>query len=144
MIQTMKDSGRSRILPLAVLCAANIVAALASGAFGAIALVDPSTLIATHVTTDLATEFYVEMYAIRALVIAVGLIAASLTMGRAPLVVSMVLAAGGAVQLGDAIIASRWGTPGVIGASIAGTVHLTSALVLVPLARRYRAGTSTN
>lgn len=144
MIQSVNDSGRALTARFVTLSVANIAAALASGAFGAVALADPSVLVGTSVTSDAATGFYVEMYALRSLVIAAGLISASVTMRRAPLVALIVLMGGGLVQLGDVAIAARFGTPGVVGACVAAVVHFATAALLVRSVRSGRDNTRTD
>lgn len=108
----------------------NVLAAVASGVFGVIALVDPAALVGSPVPADAATRFFVDMYGLRAVVIAAGLVTASLMMRRARLIAAAVLLGGGLVQLGDAAIAVRHGTPGVAGAGAAAVVHLASAGLL--------------
>jgi hypothetical protein len=138
MIHLLNDSSPPRTGTLATLCVVNIAAALASGAFGAAALVAPATLVGAPVSSDRATEFFVGMYAIRSFVIAARLIAASVMMRRAPRVAAIALSGGGLVQLGDIAIAARVGTPGVVGAAVAAAVHLASAGLLAASVRTSR------
>ena len=138
MIQSVNNSGRSLTARLVTLSAANISAALVSGAFGAVALADPSVLVGAPVTSDLATGFYVDLYALRSLVIAAAIVSASATMRRAPLVAAIVLIGAGLVQVGDVAIAARFATPGVVGACVAALVHLASAALLVRYIRSAR------
>jgi hypothetical protein len=139
MIHLLNDSSTARCTGLTVLAGANIAVALASGAFGIVAIINPSALVGSPVTMDLATAFYSDMYGLRAAVIAAGLVTACLTMRRAPLVAAVALAGGGLVQLGDVAIAARFGTAGAVGASVAVGVHLASAGLLLHLVRRSRA-----
>ena len=131
MIHTLNDSGKALPAGFITLSTANVAAALVSGAFGAVALADPSALVGAPVPADPATGFYVDMYALRSLVIAAGIITASVGVRRAPLLAAVVLIGGGLVQLGDVAIAARFGTPGVVGACVAAVVHLASAALLV-------------
>ncbi|WP_147304113.1 hypothetical protein [Subtercola boreus] len=110
-----------------VLMGVNILAALASGIFGAVALAAPSSLVGHTVSPNPDTRFYVDMYAVRSIVIAASLVTASLTLRRIPVVGAIALAGGGLVQVGDAAIAAQFGTPGVVGASVAAFIHLGTA-----------------
>ncbi|RFA17079.1 hypothetical protein B7R22_01975 [Subtercola boreus] len=94
-------------------------------------MANPSTLLGSPATSDLGTRFYVDMYGVRSLVLAAGLMTASLTIRRAPTFAAIVIGGGGLVQLGDAAIAVHLGTPGVVGASIAAAIHLASASFLL-------------
>lgn len=134
MIQYLNDLVRDRFA--LVLSAVNIAVALVSGAFGAVAIADPSALVGSPVASGPVPGFYADMYALRALVIAAGLVTASLTMRRTPLVAAIVLAGGGLVQLGDVAIAAHFVTPGIVGASVAATIHLASAGLLLRRVRR--------
>ena len=136
MIQNLNDSQREQNLGFAVLSGINVVVALASGAFAAVAIASPSALVGSPVVPGRATDFYVDMYAIRAFVITAGIVAASLTMRRTPRVTAIVLAGGGLVQLGDVVVAARLGTAGLLGATVAAAVHLASAAFLTRGLRR--------
>ena len=121
-----------------MLSGVNAAVALLSGAFAAVAIASPQALVGSPVVAGPIAGFYVDMYALRALVIAAGVITASLTMRRTPLVSALVLASGGLIQLGDVAIALHFGTPGVLGASIAAALHLASAALLLLYVRRPR------
>jgi len=138
MIHTVNDLRTAPNVGFRVLSGLNLGVALASGAFGAVAIANPSALVGSSPTSDTAAGFYADMYGLRALVIAAGLVAASVTIRRAPLACAIVLAGGGLVQLGDVAIAARFCTSGIVGASVAALVHLASAGLLVRFVRRSR------
>ena len=113
-----------------LLMGVNVVAAVASGAFGAIAIANPSSLVGQPVSSAPATAFYVDMYGLRSIAIAAGLVTAALSVRRAPRAAALCLAGGGLVQVGDVVIAARFGTSGVVGASLAAAIHVASAALV--------------
>ncbi|WEO75947.1 hypothetical protein BJQ94_11220 [Cryobacterium sp. SO2] len=136
MNQSVNDVGIARSGTWTGLSGLNIAVAVASGAFGVVAIVNPSNLVRTPVASDVATGFFVDMYGLRAVGIAAGLVAAGLTMRRAPTAAAVAFLGGGLVQLGDVAIAARSRTPGVVGASVAAVIHIASAGLLLRHVRR--------
>ena len=136
MIRGPYDLTSNRRRPLSVVALLNIAVTCFSGLFAFVALVSPSTLTATAVSARASTKFFVHMYAVRAMVIAVGVITVSVTLRRAPRVATLALAGTGIIQCGDAVIAARLGTPGVAGAAVAASIHLASAGLLLHYLRQ--------
>lgn len=110
----------------------NVVVALSSAVFGAIALLDPSANPGMTGATTTATTVYAAMYGVRALALAAAVIWLSWTdrhLGWRRL--SPVLALAGAIQVLDAVIGTATGIPAQItGATLAAVIHLASAWAL--------------
>jgi hypothetical protein len=116
----------------------NVLMALISAVFGAIALLAPGANPGITGELTSATTYYAAMYGVRALPLAAAVTWLAWT-GRAtgwPRLVPVLILAG-VIQLGDAIIGMTTGTPApIIGATIAAAVHLTSAWYFSRVARR--------
>jgi len=119
------------------LVAANTVVAAASGAFGILALVRPGALMGWVVEVGPSSTHFAAMYAVRAVPLALAVIAVAWrARPGTPGALMLVLAVAGAVQLGDVVVAVAESTPGAVGACVAAIVHLGSLALLVR--RRHR------
>ena len=128
-------AGDDSSLPPRVLLSVNSVAAVVSGAFGVLAVASPSTLTGGVGDADELTSFFVEMYAVRAVVLAGAVVATPAVAHRAPCAASPIFLTAGVLQIGDAVIAVVHRTSGTAGALLAASVHCTTALVLKRFAR---------
>jgi hypothetical protein len=125
MIQTLNGSRREVPTWLIVL---NVLSALISMVFGVLALVHPSANPGVSDPLSRDATFYAAMYGARSLVI--GAAVCWLVFGERRRLLP-ILALAGLVQVGDVIIGTVAGQPGMVAGALTGTiVHLGSCWLL--------------
>lgn len=108
------------------IAAANAAAALASGGYAAVAVVDPGLLLPGGMEATPAAEFYARYFAARSLPLSAAVVALVLLRSTNWLGAFLVLA--GLVQAADALIGAGYRNPGQTFAPAAAAVlHLASA-----------------
>ena len=108
--------------------ALNVISALISATFAAIALLNPAANPGIDNGVTATTHLYAAMYGVRALPIAAAIIWLALTDRRK---LTPVLLLAGAAQIGDIVIGTATGTVTMAaGETIAAIIHLGSAWML--------------